>query len=248
MEITAPLFGDLEDVPDEFVVHISDEDSTPAISGRLIELSERLGLTPTELRRVSSLGIENLEALRVEIRSALRRGAALAYSGRGDYPEIQAVCEVICEVKSPHDFGVFSAKQLTLYLNNLRRSGTMREFFAWHSESYRGEIAQLDNVFKFLRACEYSLPEYFSAVELFCKKENRPANYAYFIAEMLHWFRAVVLKNLEEEGVPIQISERFLSKDDTAATLGRRLRQAALANDRHLSKLEQLWILDALPR
>jgi hypothetical protein len=107
---------------------------------------------------------------------------------------------------------------------------------------------QLDNVFKFLRACEYSLPEYFATVQLFCIKAGRDANYSLFVAEMPRWFRAEVLKNLEEEGVPIQISERFLRRDDTASTLGRRLRQSALSHDEKLTKLECEWILDALPR
>lgn len=248
VEITAPLFGDLDDVPDEFVVHISDEDSTPAISDRLVELSERLGLSASELKRVASMGIENLEALRTEVRSGLRAKGILDWTGRGEYSEILSVCEVICEVKNAPTFGVFSAKQLAMYLNQLRRSETIRAFFDWHSATYRGDIVHLDNVFKFLRACEYSLPEYFSAVELFCNKEGRTADYTFFVAQMLHWFRAVVLKNLEEEGIPIQISEKFLRKDDTASSLGKRLRQAALDDDQRLTDLERDWVLDALPR
>src|SRR5262249_5342424 len=39
VEVSAPLFGDLDDVPDEFVVHISDEDTTAAITERVDELS-----------------------------------------------------------------------------------------------------------------------------------------------------------------------------------------------------------------
>jgi hypothetical protein len=62
------------------------------------------------------------------------------------------------------------------------------------------------------------------------------------------WFRASVLKNLEEEGVPIQISERFLQKDDTVSVLGQRLRQLAVARDQRLTELESAWVLDALPR
>ena len=73
---------------------------------------------------------------------------------RGDYGEILAVCEVICGVKGATNFGVFSAKQLAMYLNQLRRSNTMRAFFDWHSATYRGDVVHLDNVFKFLRGCE----------------------------------------------------------------------------------------------
>ncbi|GAB9076959.1 DEAD/DEAH box helicase [Bradyrhizobium diazoefficiens] len=246
VEVTAPLFGDLDDVPDEFVVHIRDEDATPSISGRIDDLGERLGLSSLELRRVASLGIETLLDLRTQVGRA--SDSELAWAGFPDYSQILSVCEVICEVRPASSFGVYSAKQLSMYLNQLRRSDTMRAFFNWHSKSYRGDIQKLDNVFKFLRACEYSLPELLSAVQLFCNKAKIAADYSLFIAELPRWFRAEALKNLEEEGVPIQISERVLRKDDSAFALGQRLRQLAQLESSLFSSFERDWILEALPR
>jgi len=46
----------------------------------------------------------------------------------------------------------------------------MLSFFQWHSNSYRGAETGKDNVFKFLRACEYGLPLLISAIELFARK------------------------------------------------------------------------------
>jgi hypothetical protein len=123
----------------------------------------------------------------------------------------------------------------------------MLEFFSWHSQSYQGELKQLDNVFKFLRACEFNLPEYFAVVELFLTKAGVRANYSLLLAELPRWFRPEALKILEEQGVPIQISERFFSSGDTAATLGERLKMLALGADKNMTPLEQQWILDALP-
>jgi hypothetical protein len=123
----------------------------------------------------------------------------------------------------------------------------MRAFFDWHSSSFRGELDELDNVFKFLRACEYSLPELFSCVELFVTKAGGRADYSLVTAEMPRWFRSEVLKVLEEQGVPIQIAERFGGANETVATLTRKLRDLALARDRRLSRTECDWILDALP-
>jgi len=59
--------------------------------------------------------------------------------------------------------------------------------------------------------------------------------------------RAEELKILEEQGVPIQISERFIQPGDTVVSLGDRLRALALARDERLTRLEQDWVLDALP-
>jgi len=124
----------------------------------------------------------------------------------------------------------------------------MRTFFHAYSSSYLGDESRLDNIFRFLRACEYSLPELFAAVELFVKKLGFSADYSLFVAELPRWFRAEVLKSLEERGVPIQISERFLRTGDTVNTLGQRLRTLARAADRRLLPIERTWVLDALPR
>jgi hypothetical protein len=133
-----------------------------------------------------------------------------------------------------------------VYLTNLRSHATLRGFFHWHSGNYRGQPHQQDNVFRFLRACEYGLPQLFSVVELFAKRIRPATNYSLFIAAMPRWFREEVLKNLDEQGVPVQISERFLSRNDTIEALRRRLIQQARNPRSELSAFERQWILDAL--
>ena len=122
----------------------------------------------------------------------------------------------------------------------------VRGFFRWHSSSYRGKPRGQDNVFRFLRSCEYGLPQLFSVVELFARRIWPQTNYSLFIAEMPRWFRAEVLKNLDEQGVPVQISERFLKRGDTIDTLRHRLIQEALSSRTVLTPFEKRWVLDAL--
>ena len=153
---------------------------------------------------------------------------------------------MICDVRKPNEFGVFSAAQLAVYLTNLRSHDTLRGFFRWHSGSYRGEPRGQDNVFRFLRACEYGLPQLFSIVELFAKRIRLATSYGLFIAEMPRWFRAEVLKNLDEQGVPVKIAERFLLRGDTIDTLRRRLIQEARGRRDTLTAFEKRWVLDAL--
>lgn len=249
VEVSAPLFGDLDDAPDEFVVHIEEEDATPSIDERIGDMADRVGLTPDELRRFSSLGIDTLESLRPIVAGRISTGAQIQWVGRPSYDEILAVCEVISHlVTRISDLGVFSYKQLGMYLNKLRSSGTMREFFHWHASSYKGDAEKMDGVFKFLRAAEYSLPEYFAVIDLMVRKSGGRSNYELFIAEMPRWFRSESLKMLEEQGVPIQIAERFLARDDTVVSLGSRLRTLAEAGDARLSAIEIDWIVDALPK
>jgi len=249
VEVTAPLFGDLDDAPDGFVVHIDADDTTPAIDERVGEMADRIGFTPSELRRFSSLGVDRLETMRTLVAGRLRSGTLIQWTARPDYNEILAVCEIIGHtVTRISDLGVFSHVQLAMYLNKLRSSHTMKEFFHWHADSFRGQPETMDNVFKFLRSAEYSLPEYFAVIDLLIRKAGGHSNYDLFIAEMPRWFRLEALKMLEEQGVPIQISERFVVRDDTVTSLGLRLRKLADAEDARLSRPEIDWIKDALPQ
>ena len=61
IEVEPPLFGELDEAPDELVVHITDEDVSPAVSERMETLASRLGLLPKELRLASAIGIEAAE-------------------------------------------------------------------------------------------------------------------------------------------------------------------------------------------
>jgi hypothetical protein len=248
VNINPPLFGDLDGAPDELVVHIEQDDSTDAIGSRVNDLIARLGLTWDEVKRFSSLGFENIAAIKSGVAAALNKGARLSWSARPEYNDIRAVAEVICAVKKPRDFGVKTANQLTMYLNQLRKHGPIRHFFSWHSENFQGPEDTLDNVFKFLRACEFSLPEYFGCVEVFVRKAGFAADYSLFTAEVARWFRPDALKALEEQGVPIQISERFIRSDDTIQSLSRRLRELADSVDPRLDKIEREWVVDALPK
>lgn len=246
VEVEPPLFGDLDKAPDELVVHISDEDSSPTISDRVAELAATMKLSLEELRLASSVGLEDAAALKQYTQAASRRGALIHWSGSPKYNDVLAVCRVICEVRQASEFGVFSAAQLAMYLSSLRNNGTLKGFFRWHSGSYKGDPQRQDNVFKFLRACEYGLPQLFSVVELFAKRIRPETNYSLFIAEMPRWFRAEVLKNLDEQGVPVQISERFLRNNDTIDTLRKRLILEAQSSRPALTPFEKRWILDAL--
>jgi late competence protein required for DNA uptake (superfamily II DNA/RNA helicase) len=246
VEVEPPLFGDLDDAPDELVVHISDEDSSPTISDRVTELARAMELTPDELRLASSVGLEDATALKQLTQRASRQGTDIHWSGPPKYDEILSVCRIICEVRNVGEFGVRSAAQLAVYLSNLRSHGTLRSFFFWHSNNYRGQPHQQDNVFRFLRACEYDLPQLFAVVELFAKRIRPRTNYSLFIAEMPRWFRAEVLKNLDEQGVPVQISERFLVRHDTIDALRQRLVQRARDSQSALTEFERKWILDAV--
>lgn len=108
VEVEPPLFGDLDDAPDELVVHISDEDSSPVISDRIAELARAMDLTPDELRLASSVSLEDAAALKQQTQVASRQGARVHWTGSPKYEDILAVCQVVCTVRSASEFGIRS--------------------------------------------------------------------------------------------------------------------------------------------
>jgi hypothetical protein len=246
-EVAPTLFDDEEDAPDDFVVHLEEGDASEAVDDRLQLLMNSLGLDHGELRIASAVGLETALELKGETDRALRTSRALLWSGRGTYDELRPVISVICAVKSSREFGAYSADQLLFFVNRLRSSSSMKVFLNAYDESYKGDEIHYDSIFKFLRACEYGLPQLFALVETFVNKRvPGGANYSLFLAELPRWFGPEVLKNLDEEGIPIQISERFYRRDDTRADLLSRMAEAARSNVGQLSAFERDWIVDAL--
>ena len=247
MNVAPTLFDDEDEAPDDYVVHLEEEDISDTVDERLEAIKASLGLNGEELRLASAVGLDVAAQLKDAVRKKLARDKTLLWSGRGSYNDIKAVIGVICSVKNPRSFGAFSASQLTFFISNLRTQPKLRQFLLGYDSSFKGDPAAYDNVFKFLRSCEYGLPQLFSVVEVFTRKLSGVGgvNYSLFLAELPRWFRPELLRNLDEEGYPIQILERFYRSGDTRETLLIRL-QEAVTEAEQLTSFEQKWMTDLL--
>ena len=74
---------------------------------------------------------------------------------------------------------------------------------------------------------------------------TQDVNYSLFLAELPRWFRPELLRNLDEEGYPIQILERFYRNGDKRETLLYRLREATFQSDT-LNEFEKDWMSELL--
>lgn len=72
------------------------------------------------------------------------------------------------------------------------------------------------------------------------------ANYSLFLGGIGSWFQPEILKELDEEGVPIQISQAFYVDGDTKTTLRNRLSEAIQDSKAALSEFEREWLRQAL--
>jgi hypothetical protein len=246
VEVEPPLFADFDDVPDELLVHLEGEDVSEKVDERVTALRGSLNLDPAELRVAAAIGLEDAVALKQHTEAALRRGVELQWTGPPSFDQLQAIAELISTVKRLNGFGVFTARQLAYYVVELSRSKSLRLFLVHHDEGFRGDDIGRDNIFRFLRACEYGLPQFLSVIEIFVRHAGGKADYSYFIGELSRWFRPEVLKNLDEEGIPVQISERFYHPNDSAALLRARLLEVARAEDDRMTLFEREWVSAAV--
>lgn len=247
MEVSPTLFGEDEEAPDDYVVHLDEEETEAGyLDDRIAFLRKSLQLDRDGLRVAASIGLEDAVALRQLVTASLRQGDALLWAGWPTYQDIKNVVGLICKVRKPSHFGAFSADQLSYWAANLRQSETMRDFFLDHDRRFKGDLKSYDNIFKFLRACEYGLPQFFAVVQLFVKANGREADYSLFVRDLSRWFRPEDLKNLDEEGIPIQISERFYQEGDDRSSLVAKLEKAVLKRSPGLSAFERRWVAAAL--
>ncbi|MDH0682934.1 DEAD/DEAH box helicase [Achromobacter animicus] len=243
--VAPTLFSDQDEASDDYVVQLDEQETTERTNARVVELKMALGLEASGLRLAASVGLEVALELKQAIFKALSRRAPLVWGGVPKYGEIQAVVDVICSVRQASEFGAVTTKQLPFLINALRLAKSMRIFLRDYDDKYKGKPEAHDNVFKFLRACEYGLPQYFAVVEMFVKQRAPAADYSLFVQSISRWFKSEELKNLDEEGVPIQISERFHNGEGRGELAAKLLRLARNGSEQ-LTAFEQKWIIAAL--
>lgn len=243
MEVAPTLFADEDFAPLDYVVQLDDQSERKSTDGRVAAIKATLGLEGEDMRLAASVGLENAVALKSAVSKSM--SASLLWTGFPRYGQIAAVVGLVCKVKRPSDFGAFTPKMLTFQINALRQAPSMRAFLTKYDDNYKGSAEGYDNVFRFLRACEYGLPQWFALVQAFVRAAGGHADYSLFILELSRWFKAEALKDLDEEGIPIQVSERF-HKGETKNELTAKL--AALARRRapELTLFEREWIISAL--
>ncbi len=246
-EVSPTMFGDEDEAPDDYVVHLDEGDTSGKIDERVALLRANLDLDTAGLRLAASVGLDDALALKGKVAEALGAGADLDWAGRPEYGQISALADLVCSVRQPRKFGAASDKQRAFLINRLRSNmQTMREFLLEQDASFRSNISLYENIFKFLRACEYGLPQLFSVVEMFVKAERPGTDYSLFLRELSRWFRPEELKDLDEEGIPIQISERFHQSGDDRCALSARLLALAEAQSDRLTRFEREWLIAAL--
>lgn len=247
VDIDTPLFGDLNEAPDRLIVHFETESLSEVGNGRVEVVAAKTGLNASELQRFSSVSIDEIQKYNELVDQAARTGQLPTWTGYpSSYMELEAVCELVCSVKNCREFGAYSYKQLAFYINKLRHSRSMKDFYEWYGDGLE-DAEDFDQIFKFLKSCEFGIGEYFSLIEtLVRKRTSREVDYSPFVAEMKNLFRPECIKVLDERGVPIQISEKIYRRGDDLKSLTSRLLEVAMEGRSSLTAFESAWIIQAV--
>lgn len=246
LEVKPTMFSDDGDFPDEYIIHIDKPDRSDRSDDRYRYYRDRLELDGDDLKLASSIGLETSILIKEAVQQSLRQNNKLIWSNWPRWPEIHEVCEVFCKPQRVSSFGARNTKQLATLINLLRDAHSFKSFLLNQDASYPGRPEEQDNIFKFLRACEYGLPQNFALVELFVRQVVTEADYSLFLGSVASWFRPEVLKELDEEGVPIQISERYYVEGDDKPRLRARLLNECQSPTSQLSDFEREWLQQAV--
>jgi hypothetical protein len=245
-EIQVPGLGAGGEI-DEILVHYDTQEIPRTAQQRITGWLETTGLSIDELKRFGGLGFNRIAALKNIIGSLsqteIRR---LSWRQFPQYPELKATAELVWRAFNLTRSGAGTASRLTLLLWRLYREPSLTAFLR---RIFDGERPMApDDVFAFLRSCEFSLPEMLMCLQTsLVRNAQSEADYSLFVARLENWFRPEAVKSLEEVGFPIVLFERLglsVSDDSTVDdTVERAMRAVGERPD--ITPIEHEMISDA---
>jgi hypothetical protein len=245
-DVQVPGLGAGGDI-DEILVHYDTAEIPQAAQLRITEWQGTTGLGVEELKRYGGLSFVRIAGLKKKIRALspdeIRR---LSWRQFPKYLELKATAELVWSAFNLTRSGARSASQLTLLLWKLYREPSLGSFLRSMFDGDRPMVP--DDIFAFLRSCEFSLPEMLMCVQTsLTSNVSSDADYSLFVAKLESWFRPEAVKSLEEVGFPIVLFERLgLSVSDSATvddTVERAMR--AVGDRRDITSIEREMISDA---
>ncbi|MFG1287488.1 DEAD/DEAH box helicase [Xanthobacter versatilis] len=246
-DIQVPGLGSGNDI-DEILVHYDAVDVDLPAQQRLSDWVARTGLSYDDLKRYGGFGFGRLADLRKSIdQLSISSIQEMSWRGLPKYKELEATCMFLWSSFGLNRSGPHGAKQMTWMLWNLFKSKSITKFF---DLVFRGERPmQADDVFSFLRSCEFSYPEAFMCLQAsIIGNRSRSPDYSFFVAGLENWFLPESVKSLEDIGFPIVLFERsgiVPSAQDSADDLVIRVRGARQSIG-ELSSIDNEMVSDTL--
>jgi hypothetical protein len=223
--VNVPVLSDPNSSTDFILVNVERGELSPAGQERQDRLATHTGISLQILRDHGGIGVELLAQTFTSIKSILDETPGfLIWTGIPNKEQRKAVAELALRIAHARreQTGLHTPAQVGWAWSQLRSTKTLGGFLRWFARTFFSEDAPagVDAAFQFLQACEFSFPRSIAAIEALVLHANPGAavNYSPFITLMENWFRPSWIKQLDEAGIPVPLSERLGKYIGPAAT------------------------------
>lgn len=219
--VDVPILSDPGSSTDYIVANVEPDLLSEKGVERRDQLPTRTGIEFHILKEFGSIGTDTLIELNSLVNESLAEDPELlSWKGFPTKEQRKHLAELIVPVliKNRHSLGVYTAGYANWMWYQLERCKTLGAFLRFFARTLvqeeKGETISdsVENAFKFLQACEYTFPTIIVAVEALVKSNLATGNVNYlpFVRALENWFRPEWMKQLDEIGIPIPLSERLL--------------------------------------
>lgn len=254
--VHVPVLADPSSATDYLLMNVHESDLSEAGKARQAEIPFETGLSESLLREHAVIGVELLVSLSRRVQDLLAEAErSLVWKGYPDQEQRKALAELAVFVaqKSSDRIGLHTAKQVAWAWSQLKSIKTLPGFLRWFVRTFYSAqpAGGVDAAFQFLQACEFSFPRSLAAVEALVQEVQPDADIAYgpYIHALENWFRPQWMKQLDEMGIPLPLSERLsrsIGSTATRAEAVKRLRSMNLTGE-DFDEMDRLIVQSALP-
>lgn len=252
LTVEVPVLSDPSDADEYILMNYEEEDLERPTLEKQSTLPLEYDVGFETLKKFGHFGGDTLHEAKDEIRKIMKhKPHHFEWVGHPEYNQRITLATVIRPLlASKKDKSTrLSVKQMVWAWDKLLRLQSIPEFIQWFQEKFSSDEVQegIDRAFEFLGSCEFNHATATAAVnELVLElRPDLKADYSFYSLQLESWFRQPWLKELDEIGVPVPLSERllrFVGRQDSYREVLRIL--AALPQDvlATLSPIDRLLI------
>lgn len=244
--VTVPVLLDPGGSTEYILMNVDYDSLSQEGRKRQEELPEQTGLAEDVLKNHGGLGINVLVLLREKIQEILvRNPRSLMWGGKPSNSQRRVLAElVVFAAKNKNEgFGRLSFKQVSWAWSQLAYYKKTSDFLNWFTFKFGRQEdidSSVDRVFQFLQACEFKFPQKVMAIESIVKSivPDAELDYSFYAAALESWFRPAWMKQLDEIGVPMPLSERISNHLNNPISSEDAIYQIAKLNLKDISGLD----------
>ncbi|WP_333815359.1 DEAD/DEAH box helicase [Tabrizicola sp.] len=252
LTVEVPVFGDPSESDDYILMNYDSGDLDGAALEKQFALPLEYEVNFETLKQFGHFGGHALQETKGAIRKLLvERPQSFEWNGFPDYNQKIALATVIRPLLSAKGdkSARLTVKQMVWAWDKLMKLGSLPDFIQWFQETFSGDAVQegIDRALEFLSSCEFNHATATAAVNRLVS-ELRPtlrADYSLYALQLESWFRQPWLKELDELGVPVPLSERlqdFVGRQNNYRDALRKMSELSEDTLRRLSPIDRLLL------